>query len=50
MIQPITDLKTNELFMNFYPTTKEGTLTELLKATDSRFFSSSLLSLSWVFR
>ena len=40
MIQPIIDLATGELIVNFYPTTKKGTVTELLKETDPRFFAT----------
>jgi hypothetical protein len=40
MIQPITDLATGELIANFFPTGKKGTVTELIKDTDPRFFAT----------
>jgi hypothetical protein len=37
LIQPITDITTNELVLNFYPTTNKGKPVELLHETDRRF-------------
>jgi hypothetical protein len=40
LIQPIVEVKTGELVLNFYPTTKKGSVLELLKPSDTRFFAS----------
>ena len=39
LIQPIAEITSDELVMNFYPTTTKGKVIELLKTSDSRFFA-----------
>jgi hypothetical protein len=39
VIQPVTEVKTGELILNFYPTTKKGSVVERLKITDDRMFT-----------
>jgi hypothetical protein len=38
VVQPIVDLRTNQLFLNYYPSTSTGKKLELLPPTDTRFF------------
>lgn len=40
LILPITNLATNHLYLNFYPTGRQGVLREDLRANDPRFFTS----------
>lgn len=40
LMQPITEIRSNELVLNFYPTTKKGKVIELLKVSDDRFFAT----------
>jgi hypothetical protein len=39
MIQPIVEKSSNTLILNFYPTGKHGSMLEMLKPTDDRFFA-----------
>lgn len=40
LLQPIADIKTNELVLNFYPTSTKGSVIELLNANDVSFFAT----------
>ncbi|HET9664992.1 MAG TPA: hypothetical protein VFP00_12265 [Burkholderiales bacterium] len=41
VLQPVVDLATNRLFLNYYPSTSAGTVLELLSVTDARFFATA---------
>lgn len=40
VIRPIVEVATNQLILNFYPSGRAGSVSELLNVTDSRFFAS----------
>lgn len=40
VIQPIVDIASNRLFLNYYPSGRQGAVMELLKVADRRFFET----------